>query len=156
MVVREFEPGEEPALRDVFYSSVHGIASRNYTPQQLQAWAPPEYDQDKWIERINRNRSFIAVIDGEIAGFSDVQETGYIDQFYVASRFAGIGVGTALMKYIHQVAALRNLPELSSHVSLTAEPFFTRHGFKIVKRNMVDVKGVILRNATMRKTLLPA
>jgi putative acetyltransferase len=42
---------------------------------------------------------------------------------------------------------------LRSDVSLTADPFFTRHGFTVETRNQVAVRGQLLANATMRKLL---
>ena len=35
--------GEEFHLWEVFQSSVHGVAKHHYTPEQLNAWAPPVY-----------------------------------------------------------------------------------------------------------------
>ncbi|NIF69849.1 hypothetical protein F3J16_06535 [Burkholderia sp. Ap-962] len=41
MRIRRAAPGEEPALLAIFQSSVRGLASRDYTPAQIDAWAPP-------------------------------------------------------------------------------------------------------------------
>ena len=38
--IRNFCPGDEPALRAVFHASVHGLACKDYTAEQLAAWAP--------------------------------------------------------------------------------------------------------------------
>jgi hypothetical protein len=40
MIIRPFRQGEEAALRQVFFSAVHEIASRDYTSEQIEAWAP--------------------------------------------------------------------------------------------------------------------
>ena len=58
----------------------------------------------------------------------------------------------ALMNPIHQVAKQRGIEELVSDVSLAAESFFTRLGFKVVARQTVMARGVALDNARMRKT----
>lgn len=39
MNVREFRAGDEAALFKVFYSAVYQVASRDYSPEQIQAWA---------------------------------------------------------------------------------------------------------------------
>jgi putative acetyltransferase len=153
MHIRNFREGDAPVLRAVFYSSVHALACNNYSPEQLTAWAPQTYDAAQWADRLRRNPPFVAEIDGLIAGFSDLQASGYIDHFFVAGAFASRGVGRALMAHIHEDAARRGITELTSHVSLTAEPFFARHGFVVAKRQQLELRGVALENAWMRKSL---
>jgi putative acetyltransferase len=46
MIIREFRLGDEPALYQVFFSAIHEIASKDYTPQQVNAWAPIEIDRE--------------------------------------------------------------------------------------------------------------
>jgi putative acetyltransferase len=151
--LRPFRNGDEAALRAVFYSSVHMLARRHYNAAQLAAWAPRLYDAAQWRERIRANQPFIAELDGCIAGYADLQASGYMDQFFVAGAYAGQGVGKALMAHIHQLAARRGVNRLSADVSLTAELFFRKSGFTIEARQQVDVHGVVLANARMGKSL---
>ncbi|MDM4769302.1 GNAT family N-acetyltransferase [Solimonas sp. SE-A11] len=152
MLIRAYRPGEEAALREVFRSSVHQRARRNYSAEQLDAWAPLEYDQDWWNNRIRGNRPFVAEIDGRIAGYADLQDSGYIDQFFVAGGHTGHGVGSALMRHLLAEATRRRIGGLFADVSLTAESFFARHGFTVETRRQVVVRGVTLANARMRRT----
>lgn len=151
--IRRFQPGDEPLLRDVFYRSVHGLAQTHYSSEQLQAWAPREHDSRVWGERMRRNRPFVAERLGEIVGFADVQADGYIDQFFVVPEVAGQGVAGALMRQIEREARQLDLARLTSHVSLTAQPFFQHFGFVILEARTVTIGGVCLRNARMEKQL---
>jgi putative acetyltransferase len=151
MLIRAYRPGEETALREVFHSSVHQRARRDYSAEQLEAWAPREYDLDWWNNRIRGNRPFVVEIDGHIAGYADLQDSGYIDQFFVAGGHTGRGVGSALMRHLLAEAARRRIGALFADVSLTAEPFFARHGFVVEARRQVMVRGVTLANARMRR-----
>jgi len=45
------------------------------------------------------------------------------------------------------------LVELTSNVSLTAQPFFAHFGFEIVEHRVVNVRGVEMRNTAMRRVL---
>lgn len=153
MIIRRCHPGEELTLRVVFYLSVHGIARRHYTPLQLDAWAPQIFDADAWISRIKKNNPFVAEVGGRTVGFADLQEDGLIDQFFVEANYAGMGVGGALMNQIHLNARERGILELHAQVSLTAQPFFERYGFSIVRHQQVDVRGVKLDNAIMAKAI---
>lgn len=154
MHIRPYQPGEEARLRAIFHSAVHGLASRHYTAEQLRAWAPAEYDESLWEQRMRANQSWVAEVDGELAAFSDLQPSGYIDMFFVAAPYAGRGLGGALLRHMFELAAQRRIAVLRSDVSLTAEPLFTRNGFTVETRNQVAVRGEVLVNATMCKVML--
>lgn len=153
MIIRDFIPGEEAALREVFMSSVHGLAARSYAREQLEAWAPANHDARLWAARIGALRPFVAIADGRHAGYADLQHDGHIDHFFVAREFAGQGAGSALMRRIVEAAGERGIPGLSAHVSLAAEAFFLRQGFRVVRRQTVALGGVSLRNAVMARRL---
>lgn len=152
--IREFCNGDEAALYEIFYSSVHQLACADYSCEQINAWAPPDTDLEAWYDRVKRNRPFVAMKDDEIVGFADVQPDGYIDQFFVSARWPKRGIGTLLMRHIRSVALEKGLAELTSHVSRTAEPFFLRFGFEVLERRMPVRRGVVLPNALMRKLLM--
>ncbi|WLT32334.1 GNAT family N-acetyltransferase [Geothrix sp. PMB-07] len=154
MLIRNFQIGDEPALRSIFFSSVHELTGGQYTPEQQSAWAPFDYDRAEWAKRIQAIHPFIAEIDGYAVGYADLQHSGYIDHFYVSGLFARRGVGQALMNHIHSKAASLQINELHSKVSLTAEPFFNRYGFHVENRHEIIVRGVKMSNASMRKSLL--
>lgn len=159
LVIRPFCPGDEAALRAVFHASVHGLASRDYRPEQLQAWAPLAHDTAQWADRMRSLQPFVAQAapggTAAIAGFADLQDSGCIDMFFVAPAFAGQGVARALMAHLHTQAAQRGIGQLWAHVSLTAEPFFAAQGFAVQERQAVERAGVVLHNAHMAKPLGP-
>lgn len=154
MLIRDFIPGDQPNLRQVFMSSVHELACDFYTKQQLDAWAPMTHDEKKWAEKISALHPFVAVVGDRLAGYADLQDSGYIDHFFVSGQFSRRKIGSALMAHIHQAATAREIPELSAHVSLAAESFFSKHGFLVIKRQSVMVRGVSLNNSLMVKQLL--
>ena len=151
--LRPFRIGDEAALRAVFFSSVHALARRHYSPAQLAVWAPRLYDPAQWRALIHANQPFVAELDGAIAGYADLQASGCIGHFFVAGAYGGRGVGKALMAHIHQQAASRGMGQLFSDVSLAAELFFRKSGFAVQARQQLDVQGVILANARMCKVL---
>jgi putative acetyltransferase len=153
--VRGFDIGDEPALFAVFISAVHKVASADYTPEQIETWAPPDLDQEEWRERMRAIKPFIAELNDEIVGYADVQPSGYIDHFFVSGDHARRGIGRQLMISIHEAASRLNLGELTSDVSLTAQPFFARFGFEILERQNRVLDGVALPIAKMRKLITP-
>jgi putative acetyltransferase len=153
MHIRPFCPGEERALHYVFHSAIHGLASKDYTAEQINAWAPANLDQDDWTKRIQEIRPFIVEHDGVVVAYADVQPSGYIDHFFVSANHARSGVGTLLMGHLHAVAIARSAAVLSSNVSRTAQPFFAKFGFAIVEQRSPVVRGVVVPNALMHKQL---
>lgn len=151
MVIRDFTAGEQTELRQVFVSSIHELARGFYTQAQLDAWAPSRYDEQKWADRISTLRPFVATIDNQVAGYADLQDSGHIDHFFVSPQFAKRGVGSALMRHIREAAIQRGIPQLSAHVSLAAESFFSRHGFLVVRRQSAVANGVTMDNALMTR-----
>ncbi len=153
IALRDFQPGDEPALRAVFASAIHGTARRDYSQRQVDAWAPRDHDADAWAARVRGLAPFVALVDDHIVGYADLQPTGYIDHFFVAAEAGGQGVGGMLMRRILARAAELGLRELSSDVSLAAQPFFARFGFEVVEHRVVDVRGVQMHNAAMRRRI---
>ncbi len=153
MKIRCFAAGDEPALWKVFYSAIHEIAARDYTAQQVQAWAPVDLDKELWRDHMRSLRPFVVEWDDEVVGYADVQESGYIDHFFVSGHHPGQGIGALLMGRIHEEAKSLGLKEMTADVSLTAQPFFERYGFLVVERRYPVRRGVTIPNALMRKSL---
>src|SRR3546814_8321315 len=69
--------------RDGTEACVHVVRSRAcrgfYTPEQLDAWAPVVHDKQDWANRIAALRPFVATIEDRVAGYADLQDSGYID-----------------------------------------------------------------------------
>ena len=153
IALRAFEPSDAPALRAVFESAVHGTARRDYTQRQVDAWAPRPHDPAAWAERMRAIDPFVALVEGRIVGYADLQAGGLIDHFFVAAQANGQGVGGSLMRHLLARAAQLGLAELTADVSLTAQPFFARFGFEVVEHRVFDLRGVEMRHAAMRRRM---
>jgi len=151
--IRRFLPGEETALFGVYFTAIHLVASRDYTAEQVEAWAPRDLDMAIWRKKIREIRPFVAVLNGELVGYSDVQPNGYIDHFFVSGDHPRRGIGSLLMTRIIEEANALCIPELTSDVSRTAQPFFAKFGFAIVEQRRPEVRGVVVPNALMSRQL---
>lgn len=98
-------------------------------------------------------RSFVAIIGGQMAGFSDVSDDGFVDMMFVAPTVLRRGVARQLLAYGEHVARARNVRALSADVSITARPFFESQGFVVVAEQRPVKRGVSLTNFAMRKSL---
>ncbi len=151
MIIRKYQPGEEFILHEVFVSSVHENAQGYYNKQQLDAWAPTNFDEEIWIERLKGISPFVILVNNEIMGYADLQDNGYIDHFFIRGGEAQKGYGTNLMEKILAEAKRSNIKKITSNASLAAQKFFLKHGFEIVKKQIVIIKGIELENTLVKK-----
>tara|TARA_R100001377_G_scaffold60217_2_gene36447 strand:- start:1821 stop:2279 length:459 start_codon:yes stop_codon:yes gene_type:complete len=151
LTINPYYQGIEKELFDIFRSAITQICSKDYSEEQIKAWAPAQYDHAKWKQRIDAIEPFVAVLDGEVVGYADIQKDGYIDHFFVSGNFQSKGVGKALMSRL--LTRRIDAEKAYSNVSITARPFFEKHGFKVVKENCVLIRGIALSNFTMERNL---
>jgi putative acetyltransferase len=151
--IRRYEPGEEAALFDIYFTAIHIVASHDYTTEQIQAWAPRNLDAVLWKNKMREINPFVAELKGELVGYADVQSKGYIDHFFVSGKHPRRGIGSLLMTRILEQAASNTVSSLTSHVSRTAQPFFKRFGFEVTEQRFPEVRGVVIPNALMCRRL---
>lgn len=153
MHIRHFRTGDESALYKVYFSAVHQIAARDYSPEQVNAWAPVEQDRELWGNRMHAIKPLVAELDDEIVGYADLQNSGHINHFFVSGFKPKLGIGSLLMNRILQDAKLLRLEKITADVSKTAESFFTRYDFVMLERRSLVRRGVVLQNVAMHKLL---
>ena len=151
--IRRFESGDEETLRTLFYYTVRKICINDYTDAQVSAWAPNIYVAEDWNKKIALLNPFIVLLDGQVVGYADLQPDGYVDHFFCHWQHQGKGVGTALMQQLIAEGERNFNHRLYANVSLTAKPFFERHGFIVAQQQSVDIRGQTLTNFLMEKEL---
>lgn len=149
VTLRPYRPGDCPALAALFYETVHTVNAAHYTPAQLDAWAPAcGPDLAAWDKSFRAHRTLVAELDGRLAGFGDLDPAaGYLDRLYVHKDLQGRGVATALCNALEEASA----GPVVTHASVTARPFFARRGYRVLRAQQVERRGVTLANYVMEK-----
>lgn len=147
MEIRMYQPSDCKSMAELFYQTVHTVNARDYTQEQLRAWATGKVDLEAWNRSFQEHFSLVAVENGRIVGFGDITQTGYLDRLYVHSDYQGKGIATALCNRLEQAVQ----GSIATHASITARPFFEKRGYKVVQEQCVDRHGVRLTNYVMRK-----
>lgn len=83
MKIRPYKPSDYKDVADIFQETVHSVCSNDYTPKELEAWAPSPINYDKWQKRLLSKMPLLAVINNKIVGFAEIENDGHIDCFYV-------------------------------------------------------------------------
>ena len=153
MQIRRYKPGEERAIRDVYYGSTRNVVATRYTHEQVKRWAPDTYDHVKWVDRLARSKPFVAVQNEQIVGFAEVLDSGEINGVYCHHNFQRRGVGSALMRAVVEHAERVGASHITARVSLTAVDFFLSQGFEIIAETNNIVCGSPARQFEMKKSL---
>lgn len=158
--VRCFRPSDAPQIAQLFHDTIHRINAQDYTPVQLQAWAPDNLDFCDWVSRCSARITFVALdpspgldIPEKIIGFTELEQSGHIGCFYGHWQYQRRGVGRLLYQVLENEAKTRGLDRLHVEASLTARPFFECMGFSLMKQEQVFCRGQWLLTNRMVKYL---
>ena len=80
IILRAYRPDDLSQIEQLFYDTVHTVNARDYSPEQLQAWATGRIDREEWNRSLLEHRSIVAVKGREIVGFGDMDSNGYLDR----------------------------------------------------------------------------
>jgi putative acetyltransferase len=153
MQVRRYEIGEEEELWNLCRDTTRIITGEVYTKEQIDRWAPHDKNMDEWKERIEKRNPFVAIQDGKIVGFAELEADGHIDYSYAHHQWQGKGVGSALYSAIENEAISKKMSRLYAEVSVPAKEFFLRQGFEVVEEQNNIVCGAPAPNFRMEKKL---
>lgn len=134
-------------MAQLFYDTVHTVNARDYSEDQLNAWATGQVDLEGWNASFLDHITLVAEVNGVLAGFGDMTEEGYLDRLYVHKDYQGQGVATALCDALE--GKVRG--SITTHASITARPFFEHRGYRVLREQQVERRGVKLTNFVMEK-----
>lgn len=153
ITIRDFQEADAPTLWALFFNTVRNVNRRDYTEQQVKAWAQEGFDSQLWLKKMISIQPFVAELDGVIVGYSDVQPSGLVDHFFCHHEYQGQGVGRVLMIHVIKQAEAKGLGRIYSEVSITARPFYEHMGFTVVNEQQIEVRGATLTNYVMERHL---
>lgn len=153
MKLRKYESYDCVILAELFYNTVHIVNSVDYTKIQLDVWATGNVNISDWDKSFSEHNTVIAEEYGNIVGFGDMDNNGYLDRLYVHSDYQRKGIATAIVNELEQQAIVHGISLFTTHASITAKPFFEQHGYHVVRENKVVRSGVELTNFIMEKDI---
>ena len=141
-------------LNSLFKSTVLTVNAQNYTADEVADWASCGDISGHW-EELFSHLHFIAATDckGGIIGFSAVSREGYLHSLFVHKDWQSKGIGTLLLSEIEKAAIAYGARQITSDVSITARPFFEKHGYTMTKEQKAKANRLHLTNYRMEKTI---
>lgn len=137
IAVRRYTPNDLAGLIALFRDTVRRINARDYSEEQVRAWAPDKIDARQWSNRFENKTVWVAELDGAPVGFVDVARDGLIDMIYVHADHQGEGIASRLLRNVEVSAQARGLLRLFTEASITARPFFEHRGFRVIATQRV-------------------
>lgn len=142
-----------PAMKALYRDTILTVCRKDYTEEQVKIWSSSVNKEERWLDVVVNQLVLLAEIDGVLVGFGTLKNYNYIDFFYVHKDFQGMGIARELLNRLLDEATSHGEKLLTSDISLTAKPFFEKHGFKVVAEQE-NIRGeVILINYKMMKHL---
>ncbi|WP_196250847.1 GNAT family N-acetyltransferase [Cellulomonas sp. JZ18] len=151
MLIRDYTAADAAPTLAVFEDAIRRTARSRYSAEQVEAWLGGPRDLAPWNAARLRVRTFVADDAGTVAGFTDLDDAGYVDRLFVSPDHGRRGVGRALLEHVLVTADALGLPELTTHASLVARPVFERAGFHVVHEETVRRGAVELTRFHMRR-----
>ncbi len=148
-MIRRYQTGDHVAIAAIFTRAIHEVASRNYTPQQCQAWADRKPDAEHWAERCELKQPLVYVADEKVVGFLEVDPDGHLDCLYVHPAYGRRGIATALVRQAIATCFAKGLERIEVEASYCARPLFEKLGFVTVRENVVPIGDQRLVNYSM-------
>ena len=153
MQIIEYDEQYVREIAELFHNTTRAIASKDYTDQEINAWAGKTIDYDKWQNRLKLKHPFLAIKDSHVVGFAELEKDGHKDCFYVHKDYQKQSIEKSLMKKIKIEAKKNKIQKLFAEVSITAKPFFLAAGFQTIRSNIAIKGNQKLRNYIMELKL---
>jgi putative acetyltransferase len=154
MQIRPYQSGDAEGLADLYVRSVRHFGPRAYSQEQVEAWAST-ISAEKIAARASDGRIMLVAADeqrGPLA-FGDLEPNGHLDFLYCAPEAAGQGLSSKLYAALEEHARSLSLRSIFVGASELARPLFERNGFRVARRNDLQIGDVAIHNFAMEKIL---
>jgi putative acetyltransferase len=153
MKIRLFHEQDAEQIAQLFHDAVREINIRDYSSNQVKAWAPDNIHFRNWAKICSERLTYVADDEGVIAGFGELELSGHIDCFYCHKNYQRMGISSQIYRAIETKARELGMNRLYTEASITAKPFFLHMGFEIIREQQVERRGETFVNYAMEKFL---
>ena len=154
MYIRKLLDDEYDDVVKLITETVHCVCSSDYTEEELNAWAPQNFDINKFRANLTGCFNLVAFEKGMLIGFISTERNGYINRLYTHKDFLRRGIASALYLRTEEWAKKEGIRELKLDSSRTAEGFYLKMGFSKSGVSIMTHGNVVFRNTVMKKTLI--
>ena len=154
MKIRNYHAKDAALLAELYRRSVMILGLRDYSSQQVKAWASIGPDPERIHRLIADGRTRIVAVDDSDrpVGFGDLERDGHIDLLYCSPHMAGKGVASTIYDELERIARERGANRLYAEASEGARRFFVKKGFTVIEMRQFQISGVDIHHYAIEKT----
>lgn len=157
MIIRPFDNKDAKGWVECHYSTVHGLAIKDYSKDICDKWATP-IDNERILEVTNTGHDtvrFVAEENNVIIGIGEyVPDNNELRACYVHANTAQKGVGRSLVEKLETHAKQNGVKFFELDSSITAVPFYKKIGYDVIEEGEHELStGLIMKCYKMRKDL---
>ena len=148
MYIRNYTFSDRKETIKMIEQTIQEVNKNDYNKKQIAAWS--SIDEISWIASLKDYSSVVMINNrnNKIIGFADMDNNGYLDQLFVHKDFQNQTIASKLINYLEKSIQSR---KYSTFASITAKPFFIARGYKIIRTNIVNLRGQQFKNYYMEK-----
>jgi len=128
VVIRRAVPADAEAITPVHVASIRMLCAKDYTPEQIDAWAGWKSPDTYRAAMAAGEVFFVAEVDGRIVGFS-VLHGDEVKAVYLHPDHVGRGIGRRLVEAVESEARACGVAELHLTSTLTSVGFYESCGY---------------------------
>lgn len=145
--IRRAEHRDAEAIIIAHVSSIREVCAKDYTPEQIKAWAGRKFKANLWCQTMDRDLVWVVEVEGIVRGYGHLAIMGEgkaeVMGLYLAPEALGKGAGKELFKMILTEARKNGASDIELHSTLTAKTFYERQGFRqSAGDTTVEMQGV--------------
>lgn len=140
---------DSQGIIDVHVKSIRDICGKDYTREQIEAWAGRNFKPELWNQAIDRDFIWVIEADEKIVGFGHFavmdEDNGEVLGLYFIPPAIGKGLGRKMFNEFIEVAKDHNLIRINLHSTITAKTFYESLGFhQNGSDTTVEMRGVAI------------
>ncbi|MFB6189572.1 MAG: N-acetyltransferase family protein [Halapricum sp.] len=154
--VRTARADDAEAVLEVKRAAISELASRAYTPVELEAWAPEDDAIEEYRAAMSADsfQVLLAEDEGLVAGYGVLNAAeSRIEALFVRPFWTRSGIATRLLRQLEMSAAFADCETLSVVSSLNAVGFYESMGYARVEALSRTIDGVDIEFTLLRKDL---
>ncbi|WP_447751191.1 GNAT family N-acetyltransferase [Pseudomonas nicosulfuronedens] len=142
LTIRQARSDDAKAISRVIVAAVRESNGQDY-PASVIASVVAHFTPERVIEQLKQRLVFVAVVSDKIAG-TGALDGNAVRSLFIAPQQQRKGIGQALMSRIEITALERGIGALLVPASLTAESFYARLGYHVLREQLHGEERTII------------
>ncbi|CDX41234.1 Acetyltransferase, GNAT family [Mesorhizobium sp. SOD10] len=140
--IRRATDGDAEAVSRVIVAALRQTNAKHYTPDII-ARVEQNFSPSAMLQFFKKRYVLVAAATDRIVGTASLDGTT-VRSVFVDPQLQGVGVGRRLMAAIEEAAQANGVTLLTVPSSVTAEPFYSRLGFRSVRDSFYGDERTII------------